>query len=248
MRSDHWLCHPQGASLGSAPTMCKPRSTWSHGFPVPVSRSLQVFLLASQLTESAAGGEPCGEPAISPCLTGPVDYLFASRHKGPRFKSPVWYLCEAGILLLALSRYILVNVVVKRVESRGTMFRQKIEVQSGVIIVSIKIILKNSKSSAWKIHRIYIRLYQRRKWDNPCQSEFPRKPEIKFFSPLQYFFILPFVQRIPGKDARDAGHCGQPGWQQRQEAGANTSHFRPEYSGNWEAFRTESHVYKGKRK
>ncbi len=45
--------------------MCKPRSTWSHSFPVPVSHSLQVSLLASQPTESAAGGEPCGEPAIS---------------------------------------------------------------------------------------------------------------------------------------------------------------------------------------
>jgi hypothetical protein len=32
--------------------------------------------------------------------------LFASRHKGPRFKSPGWYLCETGILLLALSHYI----------------------------------------------------------------------------------------------------------------------------------------------
>jgi hypothetical protein len=45
-------------------------------------------------------------PAGSPCLTGPVDYLFASRHKGPRFKSPGGYLCETGILLLALTRYI----------------------------------------------------------------------------------------------------------------------------------------------
>jgi hypothetical protein len=34
-----------------------------------------------------------------------VDYLFASRHKGPRFKSPGGYLCETGILLLALSCY-----------------------------------------------------------------------------------------------------------------------------------------------
>jgi hypothetical protein len=45
--------------------MCKPSSTWSHSFSVPVSRSLQVSLLASQPTESAAGGEPCGDPAIS---------------------------------------------------------------------------------------------------------------------------------------------------------------------------------------
>ncbi len=44
----------------------------------------------------------CNLTSFSPCLTGPVDYPFASRHKGPRFKSP-W---ETGILLLALSRYI----------------------------------------------------------------------------------------------------------------------------------------------
>jgi hypothetical protein len=48
----------------------------------------------------------CNLTSFSPCLTGPVDYLFASRHKGPRFKSPRGYLCETGILLLALSRYI----------------------------------------------------------------------------------------------------------------------------------------------
>ncbi len=35
-----------------------------------------------------------------------MDYPFASRHKGPQFKSPGGYLCETGILLLALSRYI----------------------------------------------------------------------------------------------------------------------------------------------
>ncbi len=48
----------------------------------------------------------CNLTSFSPCLTGPVDYLFASRHKGPRFKSPGGYLCETGILLIAMSRYI----------------------------------------------------------------------------------------------------------------------------------------------
>jgi hypothetical protein len=48
----------------------------------------------------------CNLTSFSPCLTGPVDYLFASRHKGPRIKSPGEYLCETRILLLALSRYI----------------------------------------------------------------------------------------------------------------------------------------------
>jgi hypothetical protein len=65
--------------------------------------------MASQPTETAAGGEPCGEPAIS------HDYhhvslvqwtnLFASRHKGPRFQSPGGYLSKTGILLLAMSHY-----------------------------------------------------------------------------------------------------------------------------------------------
>jgi hypothetical protein len=44
--------------------------------------------------------------SFSPCLTGPVDYPFASRHKGPGLKSLRGYLCETRILLLALSRYI----------------------------------------------------------------------------------------------------------------------------------------------
>ncbi len=35
-----------------------------------------------------------------------MDYPYASRHKGPGFETPGEYLCETGILLLALSRYI----------------------------------------------------------------------------------------------------------------------------------------------
>jgi hypothetical protein len=48
----------------------------------------------------------CDLTSFSPCLTVPVDYLFASLHKGPRFKSPGGYLCETRILLIALSCYI----------------------------------------------------------------------------------------------------------------------------------------------
>ncbi len=47
----------------------------------------------------------CNLTSFSPCLTGPVDYPFASRHKGPGFKSPGGYLCGTGILLLAMSCY-----------------------------------------------------------------------------------------------------------------------------------------------
>jgi hypothetical protein len=47
----------------------------------------------------------CNLTSFSPCLTGPVDYLLASRDKGLRFKSTGGYLYKTGILLLALSRY-----------------------------------------------------------------------------------------------------------------------------------------------
>jgi hypothetical protein len=91
----------------------------SHSFPVLVSRSLQVSLLASQPTELAAGGEPCAKPAISHDSNHvslvQLTNLCASRHKGHRFKSPGWFLCETGILLLAMSRY---NVVRKATNRR----------------------------------------------------------------------------------------------------------------------------------
>jgi hypothetical protein len=48
----------------------------------------------------------CNLTSFSPCLTGPVDYPFASHHKGPGFKSPGGYLCGTRILLLAMSRFI----------------------------------------------------------------------------------------------------------------------------------------------
>jgi hypothetical protein len=48
----------------------------------------------------------CNLTTFTSCLTGPVDYLFASRHEGPGFNSPGGYLCEIRILLFALSRCI----------------------------------------------------------------------------------------------------------------------------------------------
>jgi hypothetical protein len=47
----------------------------------------------------------CNLTSFSPYLTGPVDHPFASRHKGPGFKTPRGALCETGILPLALSCY-----------------------------------------------------------------------------------------------------------------------------------------------
>ncbi len=43
----------------------------------------------------------CNLTAFTPCLTGPVDYPFASRYEEPGFNPQ----SETGILLLALSRY-----------------------------------------------------------------------------------------------------------------------------------------------
>jgi hypothetical protein len=67
------------------------------------NRSLPLHVIGQKLNT-------CGEPAISHDShhVSLVQWtnLFASRHKGPRFKSPGGYLCETGILLLALSRYI----------------------------------------------------------------------------------------------------------------------------------------------
>ncbi len=47
----------------------------------------------------------CNLTSSSPCLTGPVDYLYASCHKGRGFKSPRGYLCGTGNFLLAMSHY-----------------------------------------------------------------------------------------------------------------------------------------------
>jgi hypothetical protein len=74
----------------------------------PISAGLHVgYLYRYRLSGSSAATmhvylfsmlwRACNLTSFSPCLTGSVDYLFASRHKGPRFKSPGGYLCETGI-------------------------------------------------------------------------------------------------------------------------------------------------------
>jgi hypothetical protein len=47
----------------------------------------------------------CNLTVFTPCLTGPVDYPFASHHEDLG-SIPRGYLCETKILLLALSHYI----------------------------------------------------------------------------------------------------------------------------------------------
>ncbi len=59
----------------------------------------------------------CNLSSFSPCLTGPVDYLFASHHKGPGSKSPGGFVCETGIFLLAMFHY---NSLVKK-KCKNTM-------------------------------------------------------------------------------------------------------------------------------
>jgi hypothetical protein len=48
----------------------------------------------------------CNLTALTHSSTGPVVHLFASHHEGPGFNPQGGYLCETGILPLALSCYI----------------------------------------------------------------------------------------------------------------------------------------------
>jgi hypothetical protein len=64
--------------------------------------TLAAGLPSSFTTDGVGCWRACNLTSFSPCLTGPVDYLFASCHKGPGFSCPGGYLCETGILLLAL--------------------------------------------------------------------------------------------------------------------------------------------------
>ncbi len=75
------------------------------------ARCRSPFRLHNQWSRLLGGAlwRACNLTSFSPCLTSQVDNLFASRHKGPGFKTPEGYLCETGILLLALSRYILIS-------------------------------------------------------------------------------------------------------------------------------------------
>jgi hypothetical protein len=77
-------------------------------YNMKLSEDIAVHSCECPLLESLMQGvwRSCNLTSFSPCLTGPVDYLFASRHKGPGFKSLGGYLCETRILLLALSHYI----------------------------------------------------------------------------------------------------------------------------------------------
>jgi hypothetical protein len=68
-----------------------------HSSSVPVSRSLEVLLPASQPTRSAAGGgalwRASNLTAFIHSSTGPAVYPFASRHEGPRFNP------QGGVLM-----------------------------------------------------------------------------------------------------------------------------------------------------
>ncbi len=104
------LCRPSvGASLGFALTMCK--LTWFHTallsrFHTCCRSSFRLHNWRSRLLGGTLW-RACNLTTFTPYLTGPVDYAFGSHHEGPGFKSRGGYLCETGILLLALSRYTL---------------------------------------------------------------------------------------------------------------------------------------------
>ncbi len=106
---DHF-CGPVWGGLCPQPSL-GPR-TWSHTaflsrFHARCSSSFQLHN-----RESAAGGEPCGEPAISlhfhhvSMVQWTTCLLPVTRTE---VQIPGGYLCGTGILLLALSRYKFIN-------------------------------------------------------------------------------------------------------------------------------------------
>ncbi len=118
----HWWPRHDWSSLprlrrDSSQTVTRPscrhcyNPTWSHTAFLSWfhTRCRFPFRLHNRRSRLLGGGgalwRACNLTFFSPCLTGPVDYLFASRHKRPRFKSQGGYLCETRILLLVLSCY-----------------------------------------------------------------------------------------------------------------------------------------------
>jgi hypothetical protein len=77
----------------------------------------------------------CNLTAFIHCLTGPVDYPFASHHEEPGFNSHRGYLCETRILLLALSRY---NLVLSWGHS-AVFWRNNDKTSSGKLEVGVRL-------------------------------------------------------------------------------------------------------------
>jgi hypothetical protein len=98
----------------------------------------------------------CNLTWFLPCLTGPVDYLFASCHKGLRFKSPGEDLCETGILLLVLSRY--KCILCAYFWSASTYSMQIVNIFSGTRLIYIIRRLQNIHTCC-KINHIYYYMY-----------------------------------------------------------------------------------------
>ncbi len=89
-----WPCLRRASSQTVSRPSCQQRDnpTWSH-----TAFLSQFHVTAGLLSGFTTDGVGCWGGALwracnltlfSPCLTGPVDYLFASRHDGPGFKSP----------------------------------------------------------------------------------------------------------------------------------------------------------------
>ncbi len=109
-----WPCRGRLRPKTSTRPSCRQcdKPTWSHTAFLSLfhARCRSPFRLHNRRSRLLWGAlwRACNLTSFSPCLTGPVDYLFASLHKGPRFRSPGGYLCETGILLLVMSRFKLI--------------------------------------------------------------------------------------------------------------------------------------------
>jgi hypothetical protein len=80
----------------------------------------------------------CNLISFSPCLTGPVDYLFASHYKGPRFKS------SGGVLMW--NRDLPVSVVCCSSHSHNKEGRAIwMRITAGIIVQTLSTICISSK-------------------------------------------------------------------------------------------------------
>ncbi len=127
-----WPCLRQAASRTVTRPSCRQcdNPTWSHtAFLSQFHTSFRSpFRLHNRWRRLLGGAlwRACNLTSFSPCLTSPVDYPFASRHKGPRFKSPRGFLCETGIPLLVLSRYNL-HIVCLQLQLLSSVSRRRNE-------------------------------------------------------------------------------------------------------------------------
>ncbi len=85
--------------------ICPPRNK-NFYFPFAANKLKFTITVFRLLKTNESLWRACNLTAFTHSSTGPVVHSFASRHEGPVLNPQGGFLCETGILLLALSRYI----------------------------------------------------------------------------------------------------------------------------------------------